>query len=209
MCRPARACSRRNSGNGRSRRRVSAFRSRGWFCRCPPTLVWPGRFQALPDPVGDLQQDGGAWRPGLAQASAAAWAASSASSMSSAVEQAASVQLWPVTGVRLSNFWPRPGHPSAADEVVVIELLVVILPAALGCVNGQQLSPSVFWTSAARVMAADDSTYTRPASPAASAGKAVLRVWWLFVGLVRNGWQEALALCVTFQHRTPVTKWNS
>ncbi|MNZ41060.1 hypothetical protein D3C78_586000 [compost metagenome] len=43
------------------------------------------------------------------QASAAAWAASSASSMSSAVERGNSPMASPVTGVVLVKYWPLTG----------------------------------------------------------------------------------------------------
>ena len=45
----------------------------------------------------------------LPQAGAAPCAASSASSMSSAVPRAISVNGWPVTGVRFSKYWPLTG----------------------------------------------------------------------------------------------------
>ncbi len=43
------------------------------------------------------------------QAGAAAWAASRASSTSSAVERATSVKTWPVTGVGFSKYSPFTG----------------------------------------------------------------------------------------------------
>ena len=45
----------------------------------------------------------------LPQSSFAAWAASSASSTSSAVERATSQTLAPVIGVMLSKYWPFTG----------------------------------------------------------------------------------------------------
>jgi len=44
-----------------------------------------------------------------AQAVLAAWAASSAASMSSALERATSVNTLPVTGVVFSKYWPLRG----------------------------------------------------------------------------------------------------
>ena len=45
----------------------------------------------------------------LPQAGAALWAASSARSMSSAVERGTSQNTAPVTGVMLSKYWPLTG----------------------------------------------------------------------------------------------------
>ena len=57
----------------------------------------------------------------LPQASLAAWAASSAISMSSAVERATSQSGWPVIGVGLREVLAaHRRHPLAADEVVVL-----------------------------------------------------------------------------------------
>ena len=62
------------------------------------------------DPVGDLVEDlrafGAAVRP---QASFAAWAASSAASMSDASERAISQTGWPVIGEMLSKYLPALG----------------------------------------------------------------------------------------------------
>ena len=59
----------------------------------------------------------------LPQAGAAACAASSASSMSSAVPRATSQNVSPVTGEGFSKYWPLTGgDPLAADEVVVAGL---------------------------------------------------------------------------------------
>ena len=79
-------------------------------------------LQVLLDPVGDLVQDRGPLgRRGLAPGRRlAAWAASSASSMSAASERATSQNAWPVTGDEFSKYRPldRRG-PLAADEVAV------------------------------------------------------------------------------------------
>ena len=45
----------------------------------------------------------------LPQAGAAAWAASSAASMSSAVPRATSVKTLPLTGETFSKYWPLTG----------------------------------------------------------------------------------------------------
>ena len=109
-CPPARGCSRRSSGNGRSpaaRRRRS---SRGSACRCRASRPAPAA-RAVP-PSGRRSGSGSAARCAgdvLPHLPLAAWAASSASSMSSAVERAISHSLAPVTGVGLSKYWPRTG----------------------------------------------------------------------------------------------------
>ncbi len=76
-----------------------------------PRLGDREQLEVLLHPVGDLVQDDRALvdRLVLPQAGAAACAASSASSMSSAVERAISVNTSPVTGEGFSKYWPLTG----------------------------------------------------------------------------------------------------
>ena len=102
--------SRRNSGSGRWRAACRRASSRGSACRCRWSRRAPERrgsasmrsailFRIWARAAGDV-------RP---QASRALCAASSASSMSSAVERAMSQTCWPVMGVMLEKYWPRTG----------------------------------------------------------------------------------------------------
>ncbi len=111
-CRPpGRGSRRRSSGSGRSASGMSAASVSRIGLPFSQRLGDGERLEVRLDPVGDLVA--GCWRARPAEvlphAGAAPCAASSASSMSSAVPRATSRNVWPVIGVGFSKYWPLAG----------------------------------------------------------------------------------------------------
>ena len=105
-------------------RHVGVLSSRGSACRCRWSRRAPGCRGSPPSGRRSCSGRERARRPrSCPRRSCALCAASSASSMSSAVERAISQTGWPVIGVGLAKYWPcHRGDPFAADEIVVARL---------------------------------------------------------------------------------------
>ena len=122
---PGRGSRRRSSGSGRRPAGCRRRGSRGPACRCPSSRRRrASRGSASIRSAILLQDVRRARRPrSCPRRARRAWAASSASSTSSAVPRATSQNVWPVTGVGFSKYWPLTGGDVlAADEVVVARL---------------------------------------------------------------------------------------